>query len=129
MAWAAASAAASAAVEFALVLPILLIVALGVVQIGLILRDQLVLVEAARAGAREASVTEAASEVQDAVDRAASTLDVGRMSTDIERSGGQGRPVSVSLAYRDAPGVPFVGWLFPSVIKLDAEATMRQEFG
>jgi hypothetical protein len=111
------------------VLPILLIVALGVVQIGLILRDQLVLVEAARAGAREASVTEAAAEVQAAVDRAASTFDAGELSTDIERSGGQGSPVTVSLAYHDAPGVPFVGWLFPGVVDLHADATMRQEFG
>ena len=110
-------------------LPILLIVALGVVQVGLILRDQLVLVEAARVGAREASVTGTASEVQDAVDRAASTLDDAELSTDIRRSGGQGSPVTVSLAYHDAPGVPFVGWLFPNVVQLRAEATMRQEFG
>src|SRR6266700_7361071 len=41
----------SAALEFAMVLPILLIVTLGLVQAGLFVRDQLVLVEAARAGA------------------------------------------------------------------------------
>jgi hypothetical protein len=42
----------SAALEFAMVLPILLVVTLGLVQAGLFVRDQLVLVEAARAGAR-----------------------------------------------------------------------------
>ena len=47
----------SAAVEFALVLPILLLLALALVQVGLLVRDQLILVEAARAGARQAAVT------------------------------------------------------------------------
>jgi Flp pilus assembly protein TadG len=42
----------SAALEFAMVLPMLLIVTLALVQAGLFVRDQLVLVEAARAGAR-----------------------------------------------------------------------------
>jgi hypothetical protein len=39
-------------VEFALVLPILLMVTLAVVQVGLIARDQLMVVQASRAGAR-----------------------------------------------------------------------------
>jgi hypothetical protein len=111
------------------VLPILLIVALGLAQIGLILRDQLVLVEAARAGAREASVIEAAPAIRGAVNRAASTLDVRRIDTRINRPGGRGAPVKVSLAYGDRPAVPFVGWLFPDRITLLARATMRQEFG
>jgi Flp pilus assembly protein TadG len=48
---------ASAAVEFALVLPLVFIMALALVQVGLIVKDQLVVEEAARAGAREAAVT------------------------------------------------------------------------
>jgi Flp pilus assembly protein TadG len=110
------------------VLPILLIVALGLVQVGLILRDQLVLVEAARAGAREASVTESSSEIRGAVDRAASTLDLEKVSMHLARGSAQGDPVTVSLAFREIPGVPLVGWLFPTAIQLHAEATMRQEF-
>ena len=115
--------------EFALVLPILLIVALGLVQVGLILRDQLVLVEAARAGAREASVTDAEADIRAAGDRAASTLDPRQVGMVVRREGAQGDPVSVGLAYDATPGVPLVGWLFPSSIHLGADATMRQEFG
>ena len=110
-------------------LPLLLIVALGLVQVGLILRDQLVLVEAARAGAREASVTNADADVTTAVDRAASTLDPARIQVQIGRAGGQGSAVIVELAYDETPNIPFVGWLFPSSIHLSAGATMRQEFG
>jgi Flp pilus assembly protein TadG len=110
------------------VLPVLLIVALGLVQVGLILRDQLVLVEAARAGAREASVTADATEVRGAVDRAASTFNPDDVSMRISRAGSQGDPVTVALSAREAPEVPLVGWLFPTSIHLEAEATMRQEF-
>ena len=110
-------------------LPILLIVALGLVQVGLILRDQLVLVEAARAGAREASVTDADAEVRDAVDRAASTLDPNDLTLEIAREGSQGAPVTVKLTYEEPPHIPFVGWLFPATVHLEAGATMRQEFG
>ena len=110
-------------------LPLLLIVALGLVQVGLILRDQLVLVEAARAGAREASVTSADAAITSAVDRAASTLDPARIEMEIARIGGQGSPVTVKLAYDASPNIPLVSWLFPSAIHLSAGATMRQEFG
>jgi Flp pilus assembly protein TadG len=42
----------SAAVEFALLLPILLLLLLAFVQVGVIARDSLVLTQASRAGAR-----------------------------------------------------------------------------
>jgi TadE-like protein len=42
----------TAAVEFALVLPLVLTVALALVQIGLVVRDRLLVESAARAGAR-----------------------------------------------------------------------------
>jgi Flp pilus assembly protein TadG len=44
--------AGTAAVEFALVLPLLLVIALALVQVGLVIRDRLLVEEAARAGAR-----------------------------------------------------------------------------
>jgi Flp pilus assembly protein TadG len=42
----------TAAVEFTLVLPLLLVVSLALVQVGLLVRDRLLVEEAARAGAR-----------------------------------------------------------------------------
>ena len=44
----------SAAVEFALVLPLVLVMALALVQVGLLVRDRLLVEAAARAGARDA---------------------------------------------------------------------------
>jgi Flp pilus assembly protein TadG len=43
----------SSVVEFALLLPILLLVLLALVQVGVLARDSLVLTQASRAGARD----------------------------------------------------------------------------
>ena len=112
-----------------MVLPLLLIVTLALVQVGLIVRDRLVLADAARAGAREAAVTDDAGRIRDAVDRAAAALDTGRLDVEVDRAGGRGTPVTVSVGYADPASIPAVAWLFPGTIHLDAAATMRQEFG
>jgi hypothetical protein len=37
--------------------------------------------------------------------------------------------VTVGIAYEVAIRVPGVSWLFPSGVRLEAEATARQEYG
>ena len=118
----------SAAVEFALVLPILLLVLLAFVQVGALARDQLVLTQASRAGAREAAVQGSVEAVTDAVQAAAVGLDAGRVGVDVAWSGGRGLPVTVSLVYDLPVASPLAGWLMPETITLRSSATMRQEF-
>ena len=118
----------SATVEFAMVLPLLLIVALAVVQVGLVLRDQLVLTQAARVGAREASVTASDEVVRSAVASAAADLNPALLDTEIRRSGAQGEPVVVALTYRVGGAVPLASWLVSEGVVLHADATFRQEF-
>ena len=65
----------SAAVEFALLLPIVLLLLLAFVQVGVLARDPLVLTQASRAGAREAAVQASSEAVEDAVRAAAVALD------------------------------------------------------
>jgi Flp pilus assembly protein TadG len=112
-----------------MVLPLLLIVTLALVQVGLVVRDRLVLADAARAGAREAAVTDDAGRIREAVDRAAAPLGTDRIDVQVNREAGRGSPVTVTVSYPDAPSIPAVAWLFPSTIDLDASTTMRQEFG
>jgi hypothetical protein len=112
-----------------MVLPLLLLVTLALVQVGLVVRDRLVLADAARAGAREAAVTDDDGRIRAAIDRAAGTLATDRISLVVERDGGRGLPVTVSLAYDDPTSIPAVAWLFPPAITLHAQTTMRQEFG
>lgn len=119
----------SATVEFALVLPLLLIVCLALVQVGILVRDQLVLVSAARAAAREAAVTDREEDVRRAMEEAAATIDASRVEMSVSREGGQGGSVAVELRYAGQVSVPFVAWLFPDSIPMSGRATMRQEFG
>jgi Flp pilus assembly protein TadG len=112
-----------------MVLPLLLLVTLALVQVGLVVRDRLVLADAARAGAREAAVTDDADRIRDAIERAAAPLTTDRIEVSVARAGGRGTPVTVTLGYSDPPSIPAVAWLFPSSIHLEASTTMRQEFG
>jgi Flp pilus assembly protein TadG len=118
----------TAAVEFALVLPIVLALVLALVQVGLLVRDRLLVESAVRSGARTAAVEPGDDAVRAAVLRAAPALEAGAVSVATSRAGTQGDPVTVTLTY-DAPiRVPFVSWLFPAGVTMHAEATDRQEF-
>jgi len=110
-----------ASVELALVLPVLILFLLGLVQTALVARDQVLLQDAARAAAREASVGAAPSRVRDAARRS-----LAGVTIDVQRQGGVGDPVVVVARYHDRTDVPFVGGLFPDV-DLTARATMRAE--
>jgi Flp pilus assembly protein TadG len=116
-------------VEFALLLPILLVVLLALVQVGVLARDRLALAQAARAGAREAAITDAQADVIEAATAAGAGLDPNRLRFAIERAGIRGSPVTVSLSYDVPVAAALAGWLLPSVVTLDATATARQEFG
>lgn len=116
-------------VEFALLLPILLLLLLALVQIGVLARDRLLLSQAARAGAREAAITPDEPAVRDAAVRAAPGLDPARLGLEIERTGERGSPVTVRTSYEVPVAAAIAGWLLPDTVTLDAEATNRQEFG
>lgn len=117
----------SASVEFALVLPLVLVVGLALLQVALFAKDQLILQESARAGARQAAVSRDERSVRDAAIAAAGSLDPARIQIGIDRAPASDGPVTVTATY-DAPiGVPVVRWLFPSHVRLSARATMRQE--
>ena len=117
----------SATVEFALVLPLILLMVLALLQVGLLVKDQLVVVEAARAGAREGAVTRDDDRAREAAVDAAVTLRSENVEVNVRREGGIGTAVAVTVLYRASMVVPFVGWLFPSAIDLRATAIMRQE--
>jgi len=118
----------SAVVEFALVLPLLLVIALALVQVGLLARDRLLVEAASRAGAREAAVTADEGAVRDAAINAGPGLDPSLVTVTVSRAGSRGDPVTVEVAYAMPVRVPFIDWLFGSAISLDASATDRQEF-
>jgi len=119
----------TAAVEFALVLPLVLVVALALVQTGLLVRDRLLVEAAARAGARAAAVQEDVSSIRTAALGAAPSLDGGAIDLGVDRVGARGEPVTVSIRYLTSVRVPFVGWLFGGSVAMTTASTARQEFG
>jgi Flp pilus assembly protein TadG len=114
-----------AAVELALVLPLVVLVLLLVVQVGLVVRDQVLVVHAAREAARQAAVDPAADGPKQAA-IAGSGLDPERLDVVVSGRGGAGSRVKVAVRYRAPLEVPLVG---PALgdITLEAEATMRVE--
>lgn len=120
---------ASAAVEFALVLPLVLTMALALLQVGLLAMDQLVVLESARAGAREAAVSTDDEDARQAAIDEAATLDPALIDVAVQRDEGDGSAVTVTVTYRAPVSVPLVAWLFPSEVDLRGAATMRQETG
>ena len=120
--------AGSAAVEFALVLPLVLVVALALVQVGLLARDRLLVEAAARAGARAAAVEADDAAIRAAALAAAPSLDQSASAVQVDRLGTQGDPVTVTIAYDEPIRVPLIGWLFGASVEMSAAATDRQEF-
>jgi TadE-like protein len=119
----------SAVVELALLLPILFLVLLAAVQVGVLARDQLLLTQAARAGAREAAVTLDESRVREVALGSGPGLDPTRLDLGIAREGSQGSVVTVAVAYRAVVAAPLAGWLLPATVDMTASASMRQEVG
>jgi Flp pilus assembly protein TadG len=112
-------------VELALVLPLVLVLLLGIVQLGLLVRDQILVVHAAREAAREAAVDPAPDAARQAA-AASSTLDGSRLTVTTSGRGATGSRVKVEVAYKAPTGVPLVGAALGD-LTLRATATMRVE--
>ncbi len=110
-----------ATVEFALVLPFLVVLLLAIVQVALIARDYVAVVHAARAAVREASVDAGTGRV-----RAAATHVLPGAKIDIGPRGAVGDPITVTVHYTAHTDVPLVGALFPDQT-LNATSQMRLE--
>jgi hypothetical protein len=113
-----------ATVELALVLPLVAVLALGVIQVGIVGYRQVLVVHAAREGARAAAVAEhdRAGAAREGVDRAGG-LDTDQLVIGVEDDG---RRVTVGVRYRDETDVPIIGLLLPA-IDLEGAATMLVE--
>ncbi len=110
-------------------LPLLLVITLALVQVGLLVRDRLLVESAARAGARAAALQDDVGAVRDAAAAAAPSLDPAALSLTVGRAGVRGDPVTVTVDYTSAVRVPLIDWLFGSGVSMQAASTDRQEFG
>jgi len=114
-----------AVVELALTIPFIVLLLLAIVQLGLVVRDEILTVHASREAARAGAV----DPNPDAPRRAAvgsSGLDPRRMSVSTTRRGAPGSTLSVTVRYSAPTEVPLVGAFLPDV-RLRAVAAIRVE--
>lgn len=113
----------TATIEFALLLPVLLLVILAVVEIAVVARTQLEVVNAAREGARHAATS---ADPQVAVSAARTALgpraDAARITVTRPDVVGRAATVVVRLSHR--VGAPVFGGY---VVELSGRASMRVE--
>jgi len=112
----------SAAVEFALVLPVVLLVLLAVTQVAVVARTQLELANAAREGVRRAATAPDPAEAVDAVRRALDPKIAARVRVQVRRPHVVGRPAEVTVILP----VRLVG-LAGMKVRLRSSAVMRVE--
>jgi hypothetical protein len=130
---------AQAIVEFAVVLPLLLVLLLGLINLGVLVNAQIILTQAAWEGARAGAILNVEAEEADArimgavrdslaglseQDKVFISIDPdqaarGRMTWPLPR----GEALTVSLKYPLRLGLPF-----PATINLSAQATSRIEY-
>ena len=108
-----------------MILPLIVVVLLAVVQVGLVVRDQIGVIHAAREAARTASLSEGEAAVRQAA-AGATSLAAGRMDVELSGRVVPGEFVTVRVEYRSPTDVPLVGVLVGDPV-LSAETTMRVE--
>lgn len=115
--------------EFALILPIVLLLLFGMIEFGRLLEADLVLTSAAREGARYGSLGKSTAEIQAGVRQSASYLNTPQLTITITNAQGQsGQPVTVQVSYPITISTPLIANILPSnPVVVTADATMRLE--
>ena len=102
--------------EFALILPILVVLLFGIIQFGIIFNNYVTLTDAARAGARKAAVSRQSSDpVGDCVNQvrnASSNLDQSQLTVSCSSSWSPGSDVTVTATY--PYNISLLGWVVAS---------------
>lgn len=118
-----------ALVEFALMMPVLLLLVVGVMEFGLIIHQYMVVAEAAREGARSAAVGSSDATVTSIATTAASQIPAGQLTITISppttRVRGSGVTVTVETPVQAVTGI--ISPFFPPGFKIQGIATMRVE--
>jgi Flp pilus assembly protein TadG len=110
-----------ATVELALVLPLVVFGLLAILQVGLVVRDQVAVVHAAREAARAASLDRDPAAAGRAARRVLAGADV-----EVGTRPPVGGSIAVRVSYTSRTDLPLVGALFPDP-ELSARSVMRVE--
>lgn len=116
--------------EFALVLPLLIILLMGIFEFGRIFSSYVMITNAAREGARNVVVGRDDSQVSADILNMAGALDVGNVTVVINPGGEsrvRGSSVTVEVAGELEIITPVIGKFMPNPFPVMAVSTMRME--
>ena len=114
-------------VEFALVLPFLLVLILGMIEFGWILNGKITLTSAAREGARVAIIYESADKAEAAVQSAVSKSAESSSLKEVNATTDFNESTKSAVVNVNAKITPIIGLFFSGDVKLTAKAEMRIE--
>jgi Flp pilus assembly protein TadG len=114
--------------EFAIVLPVLVVVLFGIVQFGIVFNNYVTLTDAVRAGARTAAVSRQdanpAGEATTMVRHSATNLDQSNLDVSVDSDWQTGDDVTVTATYPYS--ISLLGWVISSG-SLSSKTTERVE--
>lgn len=114
-----------ASVEIALTLPVVLVLALVIVQAGLVAKDVILVNHAAREAARAAAV-EPTQTVALRAAEAGANLESARLTVSLAGGRARGDTATATVRYASPTDVPLIGWMVGDVW-LSASVSMRVE--
>lgn len=116
-------------VESALVFPLILILLLGMVEVGRISNAYIVVMHAARHGARHGAVGGTNAEIETRVRNASVPLNPSELGIVIMPQQGRqsGQDITVSVSYPLKMITPLAGSIFQTPLTVRSEITMRVE--
>lgn len=117
-------------VEFAILIPVLMIIIMGIFEFGFILNAYITINSSSREGARLASVGGTDLEIRDKVVDSSPNLDSSNLEIIILPSEGnrnRGDTVTVYINYDYQVKIPLIGAIINNSVELNAETSMRIE--
>lgn len=119
-----------ALLEFALILPLLILLLMGIIEFGRIFNAYIVLNHLSREGARYAATGESYTTIHDMITDGAAVLGAGSLQITISPAQShltRGNPVTVKLEFDLPLFIPLINNLLSNPMHLTAETTMRVE--
>ncbi len=117
-------------VEFALVIPLLLLILMGIIEFGLMFSSFITITNASREGARLASLGGSDAAIEERVELVAQNINVSNISVTIEPNLSNrttGEMVTVLVEYDYVMFSPIISNILSPFINLESETIMRVE--
>ena len=119
-----------ALVEFAIILPVLILIIAGIIEFGMMLNSYLTIQNASREGARYGIMGANDTEIIQVVRNSSPNLDGSKLSIEItpgDASRKSGDTINVKVIYDYDLIVPIISNLLGNTVELKSETSMRVE--